>query len=49
MLSFRGGYNTTLADSGREFEDTDVHYLRDVGNGPAIAYILRDKQWRGGE
>ena len=49
MLSFRGGYNTTLADCGREFTEADIHHLKDVGNGPSIVYILRDKKWQGGE
>ena len=47
--SFKGGYNTTVEESCRAFEESDVHYLKDVGNGPAIAYILRDKTWQGGE
>lgn len=46
--SFKGGYNTTVAESCREFSESDIHYLKDVGNGPSIAYILRDKKWQGG-
>ena len=29
------------------YTDADVHRLPDVGNKPAFAYILRDRQWRG--
>ncbi|WP_165046287.1 4Fe-4S dicluster domain-containing protein [Adlercreutzia sp. ZJ138] len=49
FMSFRGGYNTTVADSCREFAESDIHYLKDVGNGPSIAYILRNKKWQGGK
>ena len=48
MKSFMGGYNTRLGDNGRDFKPSDVYHLKDVGNGPAIAYILRDKKWQGG-
>ena len=48
MKSFMGGYNTRLGDNGRDFKPSDVYHLEDVGNGPAIAYILRDKKWQGG-
>ena len=49
FMSFKGGYNTTVKESCREFGESDIHYLNDVGNGPSIAYILRDKKWQGGD
>jgi len=49
MKSFRGGYNTTLGETVRDFTDADVHTLVDVGNHPSFRYILRGKQWRGKE
>ena len=38
-----------LGDHVLPFTDADVHRLPDVGNKPAFAYILRDRQWRGEE
>lgn len=32
-----------------EFSDSDVYDLPDVGNGPALKYILRNRQWQGGD
>ena len=38
------------AENGyREYGEADVHRLPDVGNGPHFAYILRDREWKGGE
>lgn len=48
MLSFKGGYDSTLGEVCRDFTDADVHHLVDVGNGPSFAYILRGKEWQGG-
>lgn len=47
MMSFKGGYNSTLGESARPFTEADVHKLPDVGNGPGFVYILRDKEWQG--
>lgn len=43
------GARVRLGDYVNEFESTDVHYLPDVGNNPAFAYILRDRTWQGRE
>lgn len=48
MMSFKGGGGLTLADAAREFTKDDLHHLPDVGNGPSFVYILRGKQWQGG-
>ena len=45
MASFKGGYNTTLGEAAREYKPEEVHRLTDVGNGPSMVYILRDKKW----
>jgi Fe-S-cluster-containing dehydrogenase component len=37
-----------LVDSVKPFTESDVYHLPDVGNGPSIAYILRDRKWQGG-
>ena len=39
----------TLKDCVPEWKDSDVHHLPDVGNGPAFAYILRNRKWQGEE
>ena len=31
------------------FTDADVHHLTNVGNNPAVAYILRERNWYGQE
>ena len=49
MKSFKGGDDLTLGEACRDFSDSDVHTLTDVGNGPSIRYILRDKPWVGGQ
>ena len=33
----------------RDYADSDVYRLPDVGNKPSFAYILRDMKWQGGE
>ena len=41
---------TTLKDYVEPFdEDKDVYHLTDVGNGPHVAYILRNRTWQGEE
>lgn len=37
-----------MVDVIEPFDDADVYHLPDSGNGPSIAYILRDRTWRGG-
>lgn len=43
------GNRVKLGDMVKEYADGDVHHLPDVGNGPHFAYILRDREWKGGE
>ena len=49
MMSFRGGYDSVLGDTVRDFSESDLHRLPDVGNGPSFVYILRHKTWQGEE
>ena len=37
-----------LKDAIKPYSSSDVHHLPDVGNGPSIAYILRNRKWQGG-
>ena len=39
----------TLAESVQEYSDQDLHHLPDVGNNPALLYILRNTTWQGEE
>lgn len=39
----------TLKDCVKPWEESDLHYLPNVGNNPAFLYILRDRKWRGEE
>ena len=43
------GNRVKLGDMAKEYTEADVHHLPDVGNGPRFAYILRDRDWKGGE
>ena len=43
------GNRVKLGDMAKEYTEADVHHLPDVGNGPHFAYILRDRDWTGGE
>lgn len=38
-----------LGDYVKEFSESDVHHLTNVGNDPGCAYILRGKTWQGEE
>ncbi len=38
-----------LGDDVKPYEDADVHRLPNVGNNPAFVYILRGREWKGGE
>ena len=38
-----------LKDAVKDFSESDVHALPDVGNGPAFMYILRGHEWKGEE
>ncbi len=39
----------TLADYVEPWTDDDVYHLTDMGNGPQICYILRNRVWQGEE
>ena len=39
----------TLKDCVLPWKDSDVHHLVDIGNGPQVCYILRDRKWQGEE
>jgi DMSO reductase iron-sulfur subunit len=39
----------TLDEIVEPYTDADVHHLTDVGNGPSVAYILRNDMWKGQE
>ena len=44
------GNRVTLGELAQDFDEaTELHRLPDVGNGPEFAYILRDREWKGGE
>ena len=43
------GNRVTLGELAKEYSESDVHRLPDVGNGPEFVYILRDRAWKGGE
>ena len=47
MKSFRGGFDKTMGEVVKDFDDSMVHSLPDVGNRPSFRYILRKKQWQG--
>lgn len=49
MMSFRGGYDSTLGESCRDFSDSEIHHLPNVGNDPSFRFILRGKSWQGTE
>ncbi len=38
---------TTLADWVEPWSESDVYHLADMGNGPQICYILRNRKWQG--
>ena len=38
-----------ITDTSKPFTDEDVHHLPNVGNNPSCAYILRNRNWQGGE
>jgi Fe-S-cluster-containing dehydrogenase component len=40
---------TTLGEWAEPFTDSDVYHLTDVGNGPSVCYILRNRTWQGKE
>ena len=39
----------TLGEFVKPYDDSNVHHLPDVGNGPSFAYILRERAWQGRE
>ncbi|MCI8367836.1 MAG: 4Fe-4S dicluster domain-containing protein [Eggerthellaceae bacterium] len=42
-----GESRITLGEYLEEYSEQDVYHLPDVGNGPQLVYILRDRTWRG--
>ena len=38
---------TTLADWVEPWSESDVYHLADMGNGPQVCYILRNRKWQG--
>ena len=40
---------TTAEEWLEDFEDSDIYHLTDVGNGPHVCYILRNRKWQGKE
>jgi Fe-S-cluster-containing dehydrogenase component len=38
-----------LGEYVNPFTEDDIYHLTDVGNKPGVAYIMRDRQWRGQE
>ena len=42
-------HRVTLKDYVDPYTEADVYRLPNVGNGPSLAYILRDRVWHGGE
>ncbi|NGM16730.1 4Fe-4S dicluster domain-containing protein [Xiamenia xianingshaonis] len=49
--SYEATMNTfcTLDEVVDPYSEGDIHHLTDVGNGPAVAYILRNGMWKGQE
>ncbi|MCR5582881.1 MAG: 4Fe-4S dicluster domain-containing protein [Eggerthellaceae bacterium] len=43
------GNRVKLGDFAESFTEDQVHHLPDVGNGPNLLYILRDRDWKGEE
>ena len=41
------GNRVKLGDMAEEYAESDVYHLPDVGNEPAFAYILRNRDWKG--
>jgi Fe-S-cluster-containing dehydrogenase component len=39
----------TLKECTHEYFESDIHHLPNVGNGPNLVYILRDRTWQGGD
>ena len=46
IASFKGPRGETAGNFLTPFDDSQVYHLVDVGNGPCMAYILRDMKWR---
>ena len=49
--SYEGVMKTfcTLDEIVEPYTEADIHHLTDVGNGPSVAYILRNGMWKGEE
>ena len=42
------GCRVTLGELAEPYADSDVYTLDDAGNGPAVRYILRNREWKDG-
>ncbi len=45
VRNFDGPRGEKMGDYLDPFEDSDIHYLKDEGNGPSVAYVLRQHTW----
>ena len=44
------GNRITFGELGKEYDpNTEVHHLPNAGNDPSFVYVLRDREWKGGE
>lgn len=43
------GARVKLKDYVRPFDESEVHALPNAGNNPSFRYILRDREWQGGD
>ena len=42
------GNRITVAELVKDYSDSNLYYLPDVGNKPSFAFILRNRKWQGG-
>lgn len=44
------GNRITFGELGEDYDtDTELHHLPNTGNNPNFVYVLRDREWKGGE
>jgi Fe-S-cluster-containing dehydrogenase component len=43
------GNRVTVKELAKQYGQSDIHTLPDVGNSPSFSYILRDRIWQGGK
>jgi len=43
----QGDTRVTLKEYAEKYTDDDFHKLPDVGNGPSMRYLMRNRTWRG--